>query len=328
MVGAHITPIDHGYFAPADPNSARDAYPVFAVADGTIVDVSHRASFPDGSEGNRQTDEYRLFIEHTCTFYTYVDLVTSLAPELQAKLSQYGQADSWYDSVRISIAAGQQLGRIGGQTLDFGVYNAEHVLTGFISQDLYEREFWKKYTDDPFKYFVEPIRSELLAKDIRTAKPRSGKIDYDQPGKLVGNWFVKGTNGYAGNQQQYWRTHLAFAYDAIDPTQVRISIGDARFAGGPFGVHGNKPDPATVTADSGPTSYLLTDYEYVKADTGESVGRSVMEPGSYQAKNSRGIRGAVLVEVLPNEELEVQFFPDATSADGLAFTGDAMLYER
>ena len=79
----------------------------------------------------------------------------------------------------------------------------------------YEAEAWKIHTDDMFAYFVEPIKSQLMAKNIRQKEPRAGKIDYDVDGKLVGNWFVENSGGYKGGGfgERYWSTHLAFVYD-------------------------------------------------------------------------------------------------------------------
>src|SRR3989344_6859525 len=42
MVGAHVIPTSHGYISPADFRGPRDQYPVYAIADGYIVNVSHR----------------------------------------------------------------------------------------------------------------------------------------------------------------------------------------------------------------------------------------------------------------------------------------------
>lgn len=42
MIDAHVIPTSHGYISPIVFNSPRDAYPVFAIADGVIVNVSHR----------------------------------------------------------------------------------------------------------------------------------------------------------------------------------------------------------------------------------------------------------------------------------------------
>ena len=53
------------------------------------------------------------------------------------------------------IEAGQLLGYVGGQTLDFGVYDYEIVLPGFITPDLYNYEYWKVHTVDPFEYFPD-----------------------------------------------------------------------------------------------------------------------------------------------------------------------------
>ncbi|MFC1944114.1 hypothetical protein ACFLX5_01230 [Chloroflexota bacterium] len=37
-----------------------------------------------------------------------------------------------------------------------------------------------------------------MTKNIRQVEPPGGKIDHDVYGRLIGNWFVKGTNGYQG----------------------------------------------------------------------------------------------------------------------------------
>src|SRR3989338_6645233 len=118
----------------------------------------------------------------------------------------------------LSLKAGQLIGRIGGQTLDTAVYNMNLILPGFITPKLYDGEFWKIHTDDFFSYFNEPLKSQLLAINPRKTPPLSGKIDYDQPGKLIGNWFKEGSGGYAGvtgntgvgsNGRGYWNGHLS-----------------------------------------------------------------------------------------------------------------------
>jgi hypothetical protein len=134
-------------------------------------------------------------------------------------------------------------------------------------------EPWKIHTVDLFASFKEPLRSQLLAKNPRSARPRSGKIDYDIDGMLVGNWFERGTNGYAGvcdghsgqGGCAYWTSHLALAYDHLDPTQVRVSFGDFGGREAQFGVVGNGPDPAKVGVGSR-VGCELAEWQYFKAD--------------------------------------------------------------
>lgn len=45
------------------------------------------------------------------------------------------------------------------------------------------------HTDSPFKYFAEPLKSQLYAKVRRNAPDKDGRIDYDVRSRLIGNWF-------------------------------------------------------------------------------------------------------------------------------------------
>lgn len=66
-------------------------------------------------------------------------------------------------------------------------------------------------------YFETSIQNSLCEKVQRTVEPRGGKIDFDQPSKLVGDWIVP--------RNLEPDSMLAFVYDVNDPTQLRISIG-------------------------------------------------------------------------------------------------------
>lgn len=314
--GAHVTPIDHLYFYPQD--SSRDKFPVYAMADGTIIDISVRAVMTD--TGEPKAPEYRIVMQHSCQTVSYFDLVTKLD---QSILDAFPDAASKGMKGRFAVKAGQEIGRIGGQSLDTAIYNLDLILPGFIHPEMYSAEPWKVHTDDFFSYFNESLQSKMLAKNQRVAEPRSGKIDYDQPGKLVGNWFKQGTNGYGGpngegvgqNGQGYWSGHLAVFYAALDPSQIVVSIGD--FQGQPqaFGVRGNAPDPAAVDTSSG-----IVAYELIQIATG--VGTTAVNPATAQTK------GTVLFQVLPGEKVKVQVFPGRDPADIAGFTGSAVVYER
>lgn len=175
VVGGHVTPIDHQYFAPADFNSPRDAYEVYAMADSRLVEIQPRT--------NERGTEYRMVFSVTCTFLYYYDLVTSLAPDIKAV---YDRSDR--GRVDIRVKSGQLVGRIGGQTLDFAVWNTEKPLSGFIVPDHYKAEPWKIFTADPPDYYAPDLKALVLSRSVRTDEPLSGRIDYDVDGRLIGNW--------------------------------------------------------------------------------------------------------------------------------------------
>lgn len=326
LAGAHVTPIDHSYFSPADMKSPRDKYAVYAIADGVIVNIGTRKKVV-GDENHNQARavEYRLDIEHTCTLYSYFDLVTSLAPDILAELDKQGGERF---SGRIPIKEGQLIGRIGGQTLDFGVYNNDLTLD-FINPQSYVHEPWKIHTDDPFKYFKEPAKSILISKNARKVEPIAGKIDYDIDGKLIGNWFKEGTRGYEGlSQDRYWDGHLAIVPDYLDPTQIRFSIGNFAGVAKQFGVKGNSPDPAIVDKNTGIVKYELVQYSYIDKATGEGWLGASSPASGLTAKNNDQIFGVALVQLMEDRKLKVEVFPDKQGSEITEFTDKAALYER
>ncbi|MDA1257579.1 MAG: hypothetical protein O3C10_07020 [Chloroflexi bacterium] len=332
LAGAHVTPIDHMYFEPLDRSLGRDLYEVRIVQDGVIYNLQPRDINVDTGESRQR--EWRMDIAHTCTFTSYFDLLTSLDPDIEAEWerTQGGRSAPWSG---IPVTAGQVIGRIGAQTLDFGVYDYEMVLPGFIVPDHYDRESWKVHTADPFPYFPEEIRVALLAKMLRQVEPRAGKIDHDVEGALAGNWFELGTDGYGGvNPSKYWDGHLAVVPDALDPTQWRFSIGN--FSGTPgdarqFGIRGNAPDPREVTADTGLVAYELTSSSYyARNDESRSgLGPNGLRPGDdILSRNGGQVHGVALLMLSADGTLKVEVFPDRTADQVTEFTVSAKIYER
>jgi hypothetical protein len=316
MVGAHVTPSDHIYLFPKDMKAGPYAYDVFAPADGFITMIQHRTSMEGSTETQRSYDDYRVVIEHSGTFWSYYDLITQLAPDLGEQVrSGIGERGGFRG--RVPVTAGQVIGKIGGRSLDMGVVNYESRLN-FVVPQHYVREPWKIHTVDPFDYFDEVLRGRLLALNVRKVPPLGGKIDYDQDGKLVGNWFLEGTNGYAGagDPRGYWMGHLAIVYHHVDPTKIVISIGDYEGKPRQFWVKGNAPDPAKVGAADGPVKY-----ELIWGRLGSS--------GQAQVRHDAGeVLGVVLAQVLPDGQLKFEVFPNKTAAHVEGFTSAVRIYER
>ena len=326
MTGGHVTPIDHQYYYPADFHSAPDTYEVYSPMEGNIVVVGI------DKEQVNPPDKISVIIEGSCTFWVLYHLLTSLTPELsQQALPRPGESSA----VRIPVAAGQVIGLIGGRTLDFSVVSSEVTLSGFIVPEHYAAEAGKLHVVDPFDYFEEPLRSQLLALNMRTAEPLGGKIDYDIDGRLIGNWFIEGTNGYAGyfpdrqpRPANYSSTHLAIVPDGLDPSVYTISIGSLLpNEQNQFGILGNVPDPAQVSVGTGPVAFELVQIGYVDAEGHLMHGLDHFVSSLYR-KDSLQVMGTVLMQLLEDRRLEVEVFMGRRASQVDGFTSAAVIYER
>ncbi len=326
MVGGHVCPIDHGYFYPKSLKPGQSHFDVMSPADGFIVVIGHRTQLQGSTDRGREYDDYALTIEHSGTFYTQYDLLTQLdtaiLEQLDASVRERFARKQMGPSinVRIPVQGGQVIGKIGGRSLDFGVTNTEVKLTGFLTPKLYGHYAWRIHIVDPFDYFDEPLRSQLLELNYRKTKPYFGKIDYDIDGKLVGNWFLEGSGGYPGDRRDprgYWMGHLAFAYHAIESSMVIVSIGD--FDGQPkqFAVQSNAPDPAIIALKDGLVKYAL-----VYAPFNSNGTRIELPP------RMRGVQGVLLAQLVDDRKLRIEAFPGKSAAQVQSFTAGAKTFER
>ncbi len=319
MSGSHVTPVDHLYFHTSHKNTGR--YDVLAPADGYVV----------GVEIVGDSGDYRIIIEHTCTFYTIYIHVTELAPKIAAAAGTFSQGSK---AIRVPVQAGEVIGtkvpNMEKKTfqVDFSVANADVMLKGFVVPAHYAGEAWKVHTDDMYTYYRDSLRSQMIAKNIRTAEPVGGKIDYDIDGRLVGNWFRQGTNGYSGsNPYKYWEGHLTIAYDYLDPGSIRVSIGDWGGKSLQAGVKGNAPDPKNVSVETGLVKYELVDPYYVKAN-GTYWDQETLEKDVRLDFLDAFRHGTLLVQLIDERTLKIETFPGTAASDVNGFSVKAILYER
>lgn len=331
MVDGHVTPIDHQYFSPAVFDSPQDTYEVRAMADAKIVEISHRSRVVGDS--SKPSNDYRFVFMHSCTFFTYYDLVTSLSPEVKTEYDKVVQRHGSSSQARMNmgIKAGQVIGKIGGQTLDFAVWDTEKPLTGFITADLYKGERWKIYTADPLDYYSDELKTLALSKYLRTTEPASGKIDYDMDGKLVGNWFQEGTKGYEGDRQQpdgrYWRGHLAFAPEHLDPKVYVASFGTfAQPGDGEQFAITSGVNPSDISVSSGLVKLQLNSFEHSRADGNPWDRKSFTQNPKVRIQNQ--VAGCALVQLTENRKLKAEPFPNKKCDQVSGFTANAKIFIR
>ena len=326
VIGGHVTPIDHMYFEPKDRSLGPDIYPVRAIQDGVIFNIEKREINVD-TNTDKKFPDWRLDIAHTCTFGSYFDLITSVIPEIEQAYKSKNNS-----RILVKIKAGQIIGYIGGQTLDFGVYDYSYTLPGFINpKAYYDLEPWKVHTVDPFQYFPEPIKDELLAKMIRKAEPRAGKIDYDVDGTLSGNWFQKDTNFYNGiKREKYWDGHLSVAPDYIDPTIWIAAIGSIDDVyNNNFAIKGSIL-PLDVNTSTGPVAYSIYRYNtYIVNDPARDWFRGPVYPDDqWGTRLNREPSGIVMFELLEKRVLKAEVFLGKTIDQVQSFTDKARIYIR
>ena len=316
MGGNHVTPTDHQYFCSFDFDTGKALeINVYSPASGTITSIQHMGSW------NQSMDDYRLVVKHSqdiSSVYIHID-------KLSDKIAAYAPAESGYVNVDIPVSAGEILGNYSG-TLDYNVVDLSVTLTGFVLPESYTHEEWKIHCPDPFDYFKETVKSQLVAKCLRTAAPVGGRIDHDVDGRLVGSWFLEGTNGYAGiDQNNYFVGHIAIAYNNIDPEHIIVSFGDYDGEPQQFGVRGNSPDPATVDMSTDLVEYEFVHYDFYDGDL--HWDRETLVKG-LDVRNYSFVQGVVLFQLIDERRLKVELFPGMEASEVDGFTANARIYVR
>jgi len=312
MAPSHPFPTPHMYISDdigGDNPGGTTTYDIVAPADGLIVNI-----------GTNSVNDYFISIWYSCSLTSFFIHVADLTPEILAITGELQPGSQWdaLNKDAIPVKAGQRIARSKG-TFDFGVLDSKVNLTGLIRGDV------QIHTADPFDYFIEPVRSQMLEKNPRTVEPIGGKINYDIDGRLVGNWF-EDASGVGVFDVDFSKGRLAISYDFINPTRVRISFGaedeigiteeDCR-CGWVYGVKGNKPDPADVSVDSGQVKYELLARE------------SATDARGFRVRiNTAEVLGVFLVRMLDDRTIKGEVFPKKTASQVKGFTTNAKIYAR
>jgi len=312
----HVTPVSHEYYYQVNQSAPKDTYPVYATADGVVVAVNH------------VDNAWDVELSHSCTFQSSYNLLTSISPQITKGLPAGWGANSNGD-VHVAVKAGDVIGYVGGQSLDFELHDTTKTAGGLLYRTAYNnREPFKVNVVRPLDYFSQAVKAQVLTRYIRTAEPRDGKFDYDVDGTASGNWFLAGTNGYAGGNSidgstQYFVGHLALTPDYIDPTAMAFSTGNFQGKSAQFAAK-NITDWASITPQSGVVKIQLAQRTYQKPDGSQwfnDYSTGITMHGTVP-------KGTALIQMTGKQTMKVEVFPSQLPEQVNGFTGAAKIYNR
>lgn len=263
----HTFPSDHIYFYNRIPNTPfTGAVPVYAPGDGRVQFI-----LVSGAES-------QIGVRAGTSIYYLAHVV--LDPSIQQGAM---------------LTAGQRIGVTGSVAygIDLGVMNEQKTVY-FVNPLRFPGT--SLHGDAPLPYFEEPLRSRMYGRVQAVSSNLDGRFAYDEPGRLVGDWFLDGTPVGESAVASAWPRHLAFVYDNYDPSRLRVAIGGTLPLVGAFAVASNGPDPRDITPGSGKVVYRLL-----------QAGGAGDAPGVQ--------RGVLAVQMLDASTISVDVNPSATATD-------------
>ena len=120
---------------------------------------------------------------------------------------------------------------------------------------------------------------------------------------------------------------MTVACDFIDPSAIRVSLGDWNGQSAQFGVNGNAPNPKDVSVQTGLVTYeLIRNPRYKKRDDSEWDAQSFAK--DVVLETSGDIAGTMLLQLIENRKLKTETFPGKIAGEVSGFTTNARIYER
>ena len=337
--GDHITPIDHIYVH----YKLNETHDILAMADGYLVHIGYTGI------------DHRIIIEYSCDLYSIYIHVSELDKTIENKLEwtsseSEGRKRSYS---RIPVKKGQVIGKANHRgSFDVSVVDTRVTLTGFSNPlTTYKGEIWKFHCVDPFDYWKGDFRQVLLNKTITVNNlPPGGKIDYDIEGKVIGNWYLEGSGGFAGKPNKddiYAITgKLSIApHNLIDNTMI-IHFGrywaETDYSGSRVvTIKNNTPHPKEVGVGSGLIKFEYLDFlretrkdgtftsGLIVASTKENWDdHTYPDGGKLEGKYYKDSSGILLVEMPEKGILKMEIFHRKTKDEVSGFTDNYKIYIR
>ncbi len=257
----HTLPTDHIYLLFKDVNAT---YEVFFPAGGQLRSITSGT-------------DYKISVRCSSSFLYYLGHVQAVDPTWQAYIGNNNISG-------VTVTAGQKAGSTGKNSggvvaMDLGVIDTD-VTRSFINSG--------NYIDDtihcgaPLSYYAQPTRGSLEALVNRAGtSDTDGKIDFDQAGKLIGNWFAAGLTPAPGdtksNSNAYGSQQIAFVYYNRNATLEVISIGGEitgeGVGAGLYGVQTGATPFENIGSSSGLAAFELYDINDPATKLGNLLAR-------------------------------------------------------
>jgi len=279
----HTTPSDHAYYYVADFD--KRPYVADTLVRAVYAPTTGVLDFMMQPSGT----DWKLQFRVTRDFWYYVDHIQP-RPGL---------------TLGTTVKAGEIIGHTNrGGGMDLGAFDYSVNHDGFVNPKRYSVPTLHYVT--PWKYFVEPLRSQLYAKQRRLAgADPDARIDFGVAGRLVGDWFHESVpNSSEAMGPVGWPKTLAFVYDYFDPAKVRVVIGGTIAPVGVWTVPDDAPRPRDVSVASGKVAYRLM----------------YTESTQFQY-------GLMLVQMLADDRIKIQVFVGNQARDA-EFDAGAQVYLR
>lgn len=299
-----VLPKDHGAFlAPPSAWYLPPTIPVYAPGDGWIEGLIYDSIPVYGKD-------LSMRIRYSTTITTNFGHMSDFAPEIWAAAGELQRGYAVDNRVWIPVRSGQVVGYCGTSGgMDFYIGD-EDLQLRLLNPGRYPGPWLK--AGQYFDYFDEPLKSQLLAITIRQDEPRGGRMDYDVPGRIIGNWFLD------GNTQWDRTAQLAIVYDFIDGTRIAIADGstvdETEREAHVYWVEGNAPRPEDVGQAEG-----LVKYE---------IRRRWFRDASYRTHAWSDVLGTFLVEMIEPGRIRVETVLGKSPSGISGFSSAARIYVR
>jgi hypothetical protein len=323
-VGApgHVIPSDHFAFT---------LYPglwdVCAPANGIITGIY----WGNSTLSDNFTIDYGVDIDYTSTLQTCYYHLVQIAPWIMDQINQTAFYQTNFQGknvfgweVNIPVTAGEVVASAASlaplddvnlhhgfemATYDAAYQSHEILLGGYLGE---------KCTVCGLNYFEPALQDTLFSLCNRTAEPRGGVYDYDQFGKLIGNWELLNVTGEGPG---YTPLMVSFSYNDLDPSIIQFcaDAGTVITQNSLFWAFGNSPDPADVSPANGTVIFYLR--PVTSTYTGGDCTLLVEMLG---VKQVLGVSAPGLAQNV--EEIQAETFQGIVSNP--SFTGNATIYWR
>lgn len=310
-----VFPQDHGGFVHFEYGVNEPTTPVYAMADGVVVEL--------GKGG----DDFFMTVKYSTTISTKLGHVGRFADFILNQTNPVIEGSPLI--TEIEVKSGQIIGYISSfSALDIGVHDLD--LESSKSFCYPELAFFENlYAADIFDYYEDsnPVKAEFLNKNIRILEPYGGKNDYDVKGTISGNWYIK--DKFEG--KDIFTNYFAIGYHHIYSQRIAIADGLPRH------------DPDTEDTNSYSNSWIKSNspkpeevdiaFGMVKYELVAPVDLKRNDDGTYELNSLDGVddqvpRGVFLMQMVDAETMQLEFIADKTATEVEEFTGNQRVYVR